>query len=164
MSDEGEFVESGSFRVDRAKALEKLVGFRRRDVGCVMLFARCAAAAGAKALEIDEGKDSITLRFDGAPFTRRELIDPYAALFSEEGAAAEPRRRWLALAFVHAWRPSLRSVSFASGSGAERVSLEGSAFGEERVDKDESAEEKTVVRLDLQRPDDAHWRHPVPPR
>ncbi|MBI5595528.1 MAG: hypothetical protein HY928_05495 [Elusimicrobia bacterium] len=162
MSDEGELVESGSFRVDRAKALEKLVGFRRRDVGCVMLFARCAAAAGAKNLEIDEGADSITLRFDGAPFTRRELVDPYAALFGEEGGESEPRTRWLALAFVHAWRPSLKSLSFASGSGAERALLEGSAFGEERVGKDESSEARTVVRLLLERADDAHWRHPVP--
>lgn len=162
MSDEGELVESGSFRVDRGKALEKLVGFRRRDVGCVMLFARCAVAAGATRLEIDEGKGRITLRFDGTPFTRRELVDPYAALFGEEEGASAARTRWLALAFVHAWRPSLKSVSFASGAGAERVRLEGSAFGEERVAREEAAETRTVISLELARSDDSHWRHPIP--
>lgn len=162
MSEDGELVESGAFRVDRAKALEKLVGFRRRDVGCVMLFARCAAAAGAKRLEIEEGTGRIVLRFDGAPFSRRELVDPYAALFGEEEGASDARTRWLALAFVHAWRPSLKSVSLASGAGAERVLLEGASFGEEKVAKDPSSEKRTVVTLELARSDDAHWRHPIP--
>ncbi|MBI3299675.1 MAG: hypothetical protein HYZ75_16030 [Elusimicrobia bacterium] len=158
----GELVGSGSFRVDRQKALEKLREFRRRDVGAVMLFARCAAAAGARRLSIEQGPKSIELRFDGAPFSREEMVDPYAALFGTEGAAEE-RTRWLALALVHAWRPSLSGLSLASGPAGARSRLEASEFGGERVDRDDSVESETVVRLELAREDDAHWRHPIPP-
>lgn len=160
--EDGELVGSGSFRVDRQKALEKLVGFRRRDVGGVMLFARCAAAAGARRLSIDEGPRSIDLRFDGTPYPRAELVDPYAALFGEEGAG-DARTRWLALAFVHAWRPSLARLSMRSGPPGDRSRLEAAEFGAERVERDDSSETDTFVRLELSREDDAHWRHPIPP-
>ena len=117
---------------------------------------------GARRLVIDEGPRSIELRFDGTPFSRAEAVDPYAALFGEEGAG-DARTRWLALAFVHAWRPSLARLTLRSGPPGERSLLEAAEFGAERVDRDESAETDTVVRLELSRDDDAHWRHPIPP-
>ena len=133
LDDGAKLVETGSFRVDRARALEKLSAFRRRDVGAVMLLARCAAAAGATQLTLDDGGRVIEVRFDGTPFARAELVDPYAALLGEEGEGS-PRGRWLALALVHAWRPSLKLLTLDSGKGPERVRLSAEGLAGERVD------------------------------
>ncbi|MDE2291733.1 MAG: hypothetical protein KGL53_06590 [Elusimicrobia bacterium] len=159
---EARLVESGSFRVDRSRALDKLTAFRRRDVGCVMLFARAASASGAKRLSIDDEGRLIRLRFDGPGFDRGELADPYAALFSDE-KAVKPGLRWLALAFVHAWRPSLQSLSVLSGTADKRLRLTATGMGRERVDPAEPDEAAwNEVALTLNHSDEALWRHPVP--
>lgn len=164
MSEEekGELVESGSFRVDRARALEKLSTFRRRDVGCVMLFARAAAASDAKELAIERGSRSIVFRFDGKPFERRELADPFGVLF-DEGSGGDERRRWLALAMIHAWRPSLARLSVASGKDPEGAVVEAGGLGSEKVENGGTPGGETVVTLELSTADEGHWRHPAAP-
>lgn len=160
--EKGELVESGSFRVDRVRALEKLSHFRRRDVGCVMLFARAAAASGAKGLSIERSSSSIVLRFDGLPFSRGELADPYASLFDEQGGGDE-RRRWLALAMIHAWRPSLRRLEVVSGPEGAGAVVEADGLGSEKVAAGGTASGGTVVTLELASADEGHWRHPAAP-
>lgn len=160
--EKGELVESGSFRVDRARALEKLSAFRRRDVGCVMLFARAAAASGAKELLIERASRSIVFRFDGKPFERRELADPFGVLF-DEGSGGDARRRWLALAMIHAWRPSLARLSVASGKDPEGAVVEADGLGSEKVENGGTPDGKTVVTLELSTSDEGHWRHPAAP-
>lgn len=160
--EKGDLVESGSFRVDRARALEKLSTFRRRDVGCVMLFARTAAASGAKELLIERGSDGIVFRFDGAPFERRELADPFGVLFDEAGGGGE-RRRWLALAMIHAWRPSLAGLSVASGKAPDGALVEADGLGAEKVANGGTEDGRTTVTLKLSKSDEGHWRHPAAP-
>lgn len=158
----GELVESGSFRVDRARALEKLSTFRRRDVGCVMLFARAAAASGAKELAVERGTRSVVFRFDGAPFARRELADPFGVLFDESGGG-DARRRWLALAMIHAWRPSLKKLTVASGKDPDGAVVESDGLGAEKVENGGTPDGRTVVTLELSSSDEGHWRHPAAP-
>ena len=160
--EKGRLVESGSFRVDRARALEKLSTFRRRDVGCVMLFARAAAASGARELAIERSSKSIVFRFDGKPFERRELADPFGVLFDEEGGG-DARRRWLALAMIHAWRPSLAKLTVASGKMPEGAAVEAEGLGSEKVENGGTEDGKTVVTLQLSSGDEGHWRHPAAP-
>ncbi|TBR18348.1 hypothetical protein EPO15_15295, partial [bacterium] len=160
--EKGELVESGSFRVDRARALEKLSAFRRRDVGCVMLFARAAAASGARELSIERASRSIVFRFDGKPFARGELADPFAVLF-EEGRGGDERRRWLALAMIHAWRPSLTKLSVASGLDPDGALVTADGLGSEKVENGGTSDGRTLVTLELGASDEGHWRHPAAP-
>ncbi len=142
--------------------MEKLSTFRRRDVGCVMLFARAAAASGAKELAIERGRDGIVFRFDGRPFERRELADPFGVLF-DEGGGGDERRRWLALAMIHAWRPSLAKLTVASGKAPDGASVEADGLGSEKVENGGTDDGRTTVTLTLSKSDEGHWRHPAAP-
>lgn len=116
-----QWVGSGSFRVDRAKALEKLRDFQTPEPGLFMLpWIRAAVANGARGIELDLAKDgSFTLAFDGPSLDPR-LADPAACLF---GPAPEPRLRHLALGILAALRLDPKLVSLTSGVGAERRCL-----------------------------------------
>lgn len=118
IGDEGELVERGGFRVDRARALEKLSRFQLGDPSFGPFFwVRCAVASGAARFELDPGLASFTLRFDGRPFEREDFRDPYGALF-EEGPA--PRARHLAYGLLWAYRLSPSAVSLVSGPAGGR--------------------------------------------
>ena len=96
-------VESGSFRVDRKRALEKLMRFQMPDVQLFLLpWIRAAAASGAKHLWISHEDGGLEIRFDGRPWTAEELKDPYRSLFVEEAEVARfARNRELAIG-IHA--------------------------------------------------------------
>jgi hypothetical protein len=99
-AEEGAGLASGTFVVDRARALDKLMRFQLPDPQtCLLPLARSAEAAGAGGLEIKEAPGGIlTINFGGAPFTREQLADPYAALF--EPRSGQPAARHLATALL----------------------------------------------------------------
>ncbi|HVE13562.1 MAG TPA: hypothetical protein VNI01_09230, partial [Elusimicrobiota bacterium] len=74
MSEEGVFVGSGSFRVDRRKALELLRDKAVEDLAfCPRFWARAAVAGGATWVRAKGSGgwlsgSSFELRFDGLPF------------------------------------------------------------------------------------------------
>lgn len=122
-----ELVERGSFRVDRARALEKLSRFQLGDPAFGPCFwVRCAVASGAENVDFDPGLVSFTLSFDGRPFSRDELQDPYAALFTE---GASSRARHLAYGLLWAFRLEPSRVTLVSGHPGDRFefSAEGPA-------------------------------------
>ncbi|TPW16954.1 MAG: hypothetical protein FD126_3765, partial [Elusimicrobia bacterium] len=144
MSEPGEFREAGYFRVDRAKALEKLSSFQlERGEQFLLPLARCAAAAGARLLAVS-GRTTLLASFDGTPFTRGELEDPYGALFIE---GADPRRLHFAAFLLGALRTRPREVRVSSGRGADRHLLRTSGLEGERVVPDDGRDVGTVVHV-----------------
>ncbi|MDE2292631.1 MAG: hypothetical protein KGL53_11165, partial [Elusimicrobia bacterium] len=129
MSDDGaEFVESGSLRVDRPRALEKLRRYQLGDPRRGVLFwLRCACAAGAKFVNVEPGPNTLVLTFDGRPLARADLRDPYGALFVED---AEPRGRQLALGMLWAMRLEPSSLELESGEEGRRLRLSARGLAE----------------------------------
>lgn len=126
--DLGVLTERGFLRVDRAKALEKLAtfGFESPD-SFLLAWARAAAASGAVVFEADAG-DGIRLSFDGAPFSRACMNDPYSALFEECSRA--PGRQ-LALGLLACLRTGPESVVVESGPPGHRLRLVVKGLGDD---------------------------------
>lgn len=127
-------VDTGSFRVDRAKALEKLKGFQFRDAeGFLLPWVRCAVASGASRIRIERIDRGLRIRFNGDPITPATLKDPYEALFSEVGASGPARH--LAVGLLAALRLAPAKIRIASGAGASRGCLNiGPADQDDRAD------------------------------
>lgn len=144
MTDGAEFRGSGYLRVDREKALEKLSAFGlERGTDFLLPLARCAAAAEARSLAV-KGRASLTAAFDGVPFSRAELVDPYAALFAE---GAEPRLTQLAVFLLAALRTRPREVSVTSGKPGSRFILRVKDLRSETLSDDDGKDWSTVVRI-----------------
>lgn len=144
MSEAGEFKGSGFFRIDRAKALEKLSAFQlERGEQFLLPLARCAAAAGSGRLEV-KGSTSLTARFGGTAFTRAELEDPYGALFVED---SDPRRRHFAAFLLGVLRTRPREVAVSSGAGEARFRLRTSGLETETVEPDERRDVWTNIHV-----------------
>ncbi|MBI4348913.1 MAG: hypothetical protein HY553_18900 [Elusimicrobia bacterium] len=128
MSEDGELVSSGSFRVDRALALEKLREFQTPDPRLFMLpWVRAAVAGGATRIRMDLTKTAdFMMSFDGDP-VRAEMADPSVALFGDQ---KDRRLRHLAVGLLAALRLRPKLVSLASGEGKRRRCLRLGAAGD----------------------------------
>lgn len=161
--EDAQFVESGSFRVDRARAIEKLSAFRSPGMGPVLFWTRLAAAAGAQSVRLTSRCREIELRFDGLPLPARALRDPFSALFDQE-CRSTAQERFFALGIVHAWRPALAGLTVCSGRGGDRLRLDSPALGQETVSLADDGDGATVIRLSLKGEDPGFWLHPIPAR
>lgn len=141
---EEQLVDSGSFRVDAARMLEKLREFQLAEpADFICAWLRCAAASGAKAIRLDTGVRSLTLTFDGAPFSASELSQPYQVLVDGEGPDAR-RGRHFAYGLLGLYRLRPRGVTVTSrGPDGTAVMRAGSAAPPDA----EGAPEGTVVRV-----------------
>ncbi|MBI5209743.1 MAG: hypothetical protein HY927_07225 [Elusimicrobia bacterium] len=121
-------VESGGFRVDRSRALDKLMRFQLPDPDMFVLpLIRCAVAGGATHIRITTARagfntSRFVAMFDGRPFAAAELQDPYAILF-EKRSPETARDRELASALLTALRSEPLALSVTSGAGRQRVRL-----------------------------------------
>lgn len=150
----GELVESGGFRVDRGRALEKIRSFRNEAVGAVSLFVRAAVASGARSLAVREEADAVSLAWDGSPLRPSFFGDPYASLFTEDPGDRRAER-WMALGLLHAFGPALRRARVESGAGRlEAVELAGESSSQRE------AAPGTSVRLELSGAAERLWDHP----
>ena len=114
-SDEGELVESGTFRVDRQKMLETLSRYQLpRPEDFFNAWARCAVVSGAADVRLyqvsGETGHGFEVSFDGRPFTREELCDPYAGLL----AGDRDRNAYLAAGLLALFRTGPRSITISS--------------------------------------------------
>ena len=118
---EGELVATGAFRVDAAKALEKLGRYQTPEAQLFMLpWVRAAVAGGATRVGMSLAKDgNFMMNFDGQP-VRPDLADPTACLFAD---APEPRLKQFAVGILAALRLDPQEVTLASGRGSERRCL-----------------------------------------
>ncbi|MCX5789078.1 MAG: hypothetical protein NTX64_11320 [Elusimicrobia bacterium] len=123
-----ERVGSGVFRIDRRRAFELLSRYQLSSpFHFVLAWMRAAAAAGATAVEVDDGPRGFELRFDGRPFAPAELSELLARLPEE---ACEPRLKELARGALAALRAGALEVSVASGPAGARSRLKLDADGE----------------------------------
>ncbi|TPW20165.1 MAG: hypothetical protein FD126_1956, partial [Elusimicrobia bacterium] len=78
---EAQLVDSGSFRVDAGRMLEKLRQYQLRDPrDFILAWLRCAVASGAARIDLETSRAGLELRFDGRPFSSAELSQPYQVL------------------------------------------------------------------------------------
>jgi hypothetical protein len=150
MSETGTLVGSGTFKVDRWRALEKLKDFQLPDPTKFLLpWVRCAVASGASYIKVryDQGGESslgrLTMQFDGRPFTARELEDPYGCLF-EESSPDNARNRNLAIGILCVLRSDPGSVAVRSGAGAGRLHLRINALGNDSITKAHDRSTETI--------------------
>ena len=123
----------GSFRVDRSRALEKLMNFQLPDPTFFPLpLVRCAVASGATRLLLRFSGREVVMEFVGKPFSADELRDPYSCLLEERGSELR-RNRELATALLTALRLSPNSITVDSGEGPARVRLTVLSLREESV-------------------------------
>ena len=116
-------IASGSFQVERSKALEKLQGFQLGDPdGFLIPWIRCAAASGATRIHLVRLDRGLRMIFDGRPIPPETVKDPYGPLFSDEEDRSPGRHLAVGLLAAVGLAPS--SVTIASGEGARRVRLE----------------------------------------
>jgi len=143
--DEGVFVGSGSFLVDRKQALDKLMRFQLPNPAAFALaWARCASAGGASGFAVSSGGGVLTATFDGRPFTKAELEDPYRCLF-EKRTPETDRNRQLAVGLLSVLRLKPQSIRISSGSGPERRTLAVESLEEERFIDPEDGDHSVLV-------------------
>lgn len=114
-------VESGAFRVDAAKAVEKLSRFQLLDAAAFAVpWLRAAVASGARTVKARRDGGLLELRFDGTPLPAMVLREPYAGLLGSEEA---PAARQLAVGLLALMRLAPAEVEIVSGHGEERRRL-----------------------------------------
>lgn len=141
---EEQLVDSGSFRVDVAKMLDKLRSFQLSDpADFVCAWLRCAAASGAKEIHLKTTMTGIELAFDGRPFSASELSQPYQVLVDGEGPDAR-RGRHFAYGLLGLYRLRPLGITVTSrGPDGTAVMRAGSATPPDA----ESAPDGTVVAV-----------------
>jgi hypothetical protein len=145
--DDAVWVGSGSFRIDREKALETLLRFQLPDPTQYLLcWVRAACAAGAAEIRITVSEQGLELRFAGTPFAYDELKDPYQALFGKAGGSGSALRH-LAYGMLAALRTVPEIISVASGKGKGRSRLEVSSLSQDRIERVEEEGADTVIRV-----------------
>lgn len=116
-------VDAGSFRVDRAKALEKLAGFQLADPEAFLLcWIRCAVASGAGRIRLERRGPGLRMSFDGEGLTGAALEDPYECLLSDDGRRSVPGRH-LAMGLLAALSLRPAGIRLTSGKGEARSCL-----------------------------------------
>lgn len=143
--EEGELVERGSLRVDRARALEKLGRFQLGDPAFgVFFWVRCAVASGATRVALEPNVTAFTVSFDGRPLAKAVLADPYAALFAEDG----PREaKHLAYGLLWARRLGRGRLTLTSGPPEERWRLTADGDAPESLARVEERRSETVLEV-----------------
>lgn len=144
--EEGVFVGSGSFLIDRSRALDKLMRFQLPNPSAFALaWARCAAAGGASHFTVVADGGTLTATFDGRPLTKAELEDPYRCLF-ENRTAESDRNRQLAVGLLSVLRLKPDALRITSGNATKRVCLNVESLEKEEF-TDAGEGEGTVVEV-----------------
>lgn len=150
MAPEGKevLVETGSFTVDRARALEKLMRFALPDPAWgVLSLLRLAVASEAASFRVDRGpKGELTVRFGGAPPARENLEKPYDALFTRH-ARGDHRGRDLAVGLLSLLRLDPAHIIVRAGHGPGRVLLRLNRTDPETMEPGHDDEKDTIVRF-----------------
>ncbi|MBI4345503.1 MAG: hypothetical protein HY553_01520 [Elusimicrobia bacterium] len=141
-------VQSGTFLVDRERALKRLRDYQFQDPKTFLLpWARCAVLSKATAISARSTQNGLILRFDGEALAPERLKNPYSSLFEEEADGGE-RYRHLAVGILAALRLQPLLVTVASGAGSARRALNVFSLEEpETLAEEKSAETETELRV-----------------
>ncbi|HNW43146.1 MAG TPA: hypothetical protein PKI19_01485 [Elusimicrobiales bacterium] len=120
--EEGELVESGTFRVDTRRMLEVLSRYQLQSPYLFLrAWTRCAVASGASEVRLKLAAGAagagFEFAFDGRLFTNEELSDVYAPLL----AGGQGRGRHLAAGLLAILKTDPGLVSISSGQEAVTV-------------------------------------------
>lgn len=141
---EGEFVRSGAFEVDRARAVKTLRLHQLAEPETFLIWwIRAAAASGARELRLDEDGSSAVLEFD-ADWDPALVQDPLAAALGGDGSPA-----WapdFAIGLLAAPRAGVREVFLTGGRGAARRTLKLPSEGAPQFVLARRAGERTLLR------------------
>lgn len=111
-------VETGTFRIDLERAVEKLGRFQLLDAAAFLVpWLRAAVASGATRVDAKAAGGLLEFRFDGLPLPPAVTSDPYSGLLGTESGEA-PRQ--IALGLLALMRLSPAEVEIVSGIGAAR--------------------------------------------
>ena len=147
-------VDSGSFRVDRKRALDKLMNFQLPDARMYPLaWVQAAVAGGATDISI-RTEEAFVMGFDGQPFTPEELKEPYASLFQRGSGDRQARNRNLAIGLLSVLRLTPRLVTVTSTSGGVRHVLRVRTVTEDEFVSEPAPGDPdgTVIRVERPRP------------
>lgn len=144
---DSKLIGAGSFKVDRDRALDKLMRFQLPDATLFVLpLVRCAVAAGASSVSISATGGQVSVRFDGRPFSEAELQDPYGCLFDRHAPENRPHRE-LAIALLSALRLEPSSISLLSGPPGRRFHLQVWSPVKETLEASDSQSQETTVSV-----------------
>ncbi len=144
-----ELIGTGAFKVDRERALDKLMHFQLPDPGLFPIpLVRCAVSSGATRILVKFSPGEVLVEFVGRPLAERELKDPYACLLEEHRTESGPMRE-LATALLTALRLNPKSIVVESGAGPSRVRLTALSLKSESLEPAPSRETVTRVRIQL---------------
>lgn len=109
-------VDAGSFRVDRKRALDKLMKFQLPDPRLFALaWVQAAVAGKATRVSIGDGPQGLRLECDGPPWAESDLKDPYSAFFNRPPGWRGARAAAFAVGLLSAFRLEPREIVLKSG-------------------------------------------------
>ncbi|MBI5243166.1 MAG: hypothetical protein HY922_05690 [Elusimicrobia bacterium] len=139
-------VGSGSFKVDRSRALDKLMRFQLPDARMFLVpWVQAAVASGASRIRILPQLGGIEMNFDGDPWTVGELQDPYRFLFEDDPDGIRARNRELAVGILSALRLKPAHISLTFDDRVERV-LHIKSLTEDFLESDTAAPQSKYAR------------------
>ena len=132
--DAGEFVSAGRFKVDRTRALEKLMRFQLKDATMFALpWVQAAVAGGAARIDVSTTPAGFEFVFDGREWDPEELRDPYHHLFDSDPRGTRARNRELAVGLLSALRLDPKGITVRVRSGGKEFALYVDGPTEERL-------------------------------
>jgi len=124
LAEDGRLDSTGSFTLDRRKALEKMQRFQLADpLASLLLIVQAAHYQGATRIRFDIDTNDIRIAFDGPPFSRADLDGLFDVLLGHHDAPALRARRELALGVNAALGMNPAFVRLESGDGLDGAAL-----------------------------------------
>lgn len=129
--DEGRLVERGAFRVDRARALEKLTRYQLPDPHqFVRPWLRLAVIREADSIKVSSALGTTVLSFGGAALPGDLLADPFGRLLEADAAPADESATMLAVGLLACLRLAPNAVTLRSGGRRWTRAADGSETSE----------------------------------
>ena len=142
-------IDSGAFKMDRNRTLEKLSEYQLENPEQFLLpWLRLAVASGATRIDLDRDGAELLMRFDGRPLAPAWTADPFGSLFEEDDADAA-RHRHLAYGLLALFRLGPVLIEARSGSGPGRAELTVRPKGGLAADGPEPGGSGTTIRVRL---------------
>ncbi|MFA5137757.1 MAG: hypothetical protein WC728_00895 [Elusimicrobiota bacterium] len=133
--DDEVFVGKGSFRIDRSRALEKLMRFQLPNAWMYPLpWIQAAVASGASQIFVNAPFSGFELAFHGQSWDPEDIQDPYRHLFEEDPDGGKTRYRELAVGLLSVLRLNPEHVSVMFGYNGKEFALNVKSVTEERLE------------------------------
>ncbi len=117
-------VETGRFRLDWKKALDKIKEFQLTDPHrWVLEIVQAAVAGGATAIDVTTDSDDVVIRFDGQPPEADELDGIFEFLFAADADLMPLRQLALGVNAALGMKPRFIRIDVGDGAAGSRLEL-----------------------------------------